>query len=166
MNEKLFTIIPTLVKDMIVIHQTGEASFEKAKKIQKELGVGKSRYIIAPFFQTRDVAWIYHHAAVVVGRAGANTVFEVSALHKRAILIPLPWAGGDEQTKNAEWLASSGIAIVIQQNALTPVAFKKALTELFKQKENISQSSDIVSNNGAFNVVKEIEACLPFYAKH
>jgi len=166
LNEKLFTIIPTLVKDMIIIHQTGDASFEKAKRIKRELGVGKSRYIIAPFFQTRDVAWIYHHAAVVVGRSGANTVFEVSALHKRAIFIPLPWAGGDEQTKNAHWLASSGSAIVIQQDTLTIDTFKKAMTELLQQGEKISQLPTIVPNKGAVNVVKEIETCLPFYAKH
>ena len=166
LNEKLFPIIPTLVKDMIIIHQTGEASFEKAKKIQKELGVGKSRYIIAPFFQTRDVGWIYHHAAVVVGRSGANTVFEVSALNKPAIFIPLPWAGGDEQTKNAHWLASKGNAIVIQQDTLTIDAFRKALTQLLQQGENISQSSDIVMDKGAVNVVQEIETCLQLYAKH
>ncbi|MCJ7826140.1 UDP-N-acetylglucosamine--N-acetylmuramyl-(pentapeptide) pyrophosphoryl-undecaprenol N-acetylglucosamine transferase [Patescibacteria group bacterium] len=166
LNKKLFPIIPTLVRDMIIIHQTGDVSFEKAKKIQHELGVFKSRYIIAPFFQTRDVGWIYHHAAVVVGRSGANTVFEVSALHKRAIFIPLPWAGGDEQTKNAQWLASSGNAIVMQQDTLTIDAFKKALTQLLQQGENISQSVNRDLEKGAVNVVQEIEVCLRFYAKH
>lgn len=54
-------------------------------------------------------------ADIVVGRSGANTVIEVAALGKSAIFIPLPWASGDEQYKNADVLRRNGGASIIRQ---------------------------------------------------
>ena len=56
----------------------------------------------------------------MIGRAGAGTVAELAALGKPSILIPLPGAGGDEQTLNARVLADAGGSVLLPQTELTP----------------------------------------------
>ena len=58
-------------------------------------------------------------ADLVVSRAGATTLAELTAAGRPSILIPLPTATDDHQRRNAEALASRGAAIVIDQRALT-----------------------------------------------
>lgn len=116
LNETIFSEIETLTSDWIVVHQTGEPSWSKAVQLRNRLSTKmKGNYIIAPYFSASDVAWILHHAKIVIGRSGANTVGELSALGKVSILIPLPWSGANEQQENARWLKSQGTAIVVPQ---------------------------------------------------
>jgi len=59
---------------------------------------------------------VYAAADLVVGRSGANTWFELVALKKPALLIPLPWSAYDEQQKQAEFLKSFGAAELFDQS--------------------------------------------------
>ena len=56
---------------------------------------------------------------MIVCRAGATTLAEITAAGKAAILIPLPTATDDHQRKNAEALAAAGAAEVLLQRELT-----------------------------------------------
>lgn len=112
LNALVFPIVSDLVKTWTVVHQVGEADLEKAKS-------RSNRYVVAEYFDASDVSWIYRHAALVIGRAGANTTAEAAALGVPAIFIPLPWSAGGEQTKNAQRLEREGVAIVLAQHALT-----------------------------------------------
>ena len=58
-------------------------------------------------------------ADLVVCRAGATTLAELTAAGRPAILIPLPTATDDHQRKNAEALARAGAAEVLEQRTLT-----------------------------------------------
>jgi len=62
---------------------------------------------------------LYAAASLVVGRAGAGTVTELTALGLPAILIPLPGARGDEQTANARVLAEAGAVVLLPEAELT-----------------------------------------------
>ncbi|KKS90348.1 MAG: hypothetical protein UV63_C0002G0036 [Microgenomates group bacterium GW2011_GWC1_43_11] len=165
LNDKLFPIIPKLLNTMMVIHQTGDVSSQKADGVKKQLKEKTNRYIIAPFFDVKDISWIYQNADVVVGRAGANTVAEVSALNKRAIFIPLPWAGGNEQMKNAEQYQSTGNAIVIKQDAVTDVSVIQAVNTLLGRVKTSSLFSAKNKNTGTSNMVRVIESLLSSYAR-
>lgn len=72
------------------------------------------------------LAW----AHVVIARAGASTLAELTAAGRPAILIPLPSATDDHQTVNARELGEAGGARVIAQSAFTPVELAKQMQKL------------------------------------
>lgn len=137
LDEKLSPIIKDLQKTWTIIHQSAERTF----------GVS-------------DVAWIYKHADLVIGRAGANTVAELATLAKPAILIPLPWSGGGEQEKNAQWLAATGAAIVLSQENITKKKLLETINIFLKRKKELREASETLKRqlprDGAKRMVDEI----------
>jgi len=160
LNEKIYPVIAKLVKDMVVVHQTGDISFQKAQTVKTNLKAEGGRYIIAPFFSVSDVSWMYAHADVVAGRSGANTVAEISAFQKKAVFVPLPWAGGSEQTANALYYQKSGNAVIIKQENVTAASLTKAIYELIKKPKNKVQYGRVPQQDGALNMVREIDTLL------
>jgi UDP-N-acetylglucosamine--N-acetylmuramyl-(pentapeptide) pyrophosphoryl-undecaprenol N-acetylglucosamine transferase len=117
-----------------LIWQTGELFAPMARKIVLEKLNGKTKnYVrIKPFISKMDFA--YAAADVVVSRAGAIAISELSATAKPAILIPLPSAAENHQTKNAEALERREAAIHLKDSeAKEKVGLM--LTELIKNDE-------------------------------
>lgn len=127
LNRLVFPIVPDLINRFNVIHQTGRLDFSNAPKI--------SGYVATPYLEEREYAWAVHHADLVVGRSGANTVGEIAALGKVALFVPLPWSGGDEQFHNADVLVNAGSSQVIRQNNLTPEKLLKMIRTIFRNRE-------------------------------
>jgi UDP-N-acetylglucosamine--N-acetylmuramyl-(pentapeptide) pyrophosphoryl-undecaprenol N-acetylglucosamine transferase len=73
---------------------------------------------VEPFFY--DMGRRLHAADLIVCRAGATTLAEITAAGKPAILIPLPTATDDHQRRNGAALARQGAARVVEQRDLTP----------------------------------------------
>src|SRR4051794_657137 len=97
-----------------LVHQTGERDVEMVRTAYREAGVSAE---VEPFLY--DMGQRLRHADVVVCRAGATTLAELTAAGKAAILIPLPTATDDHQRKNAEALGRRGAADVLLQSELT-----------------------------------------------
>jgi UDP-N-acetylglucosamine--N-acetylmuramyl-(pentapeptide) pyrophosphoryl-undecaprenol N-acetylglucosamine transferase len=72
------------------------------------------------------LAWSH----LVVARAGASTIAELTAAGRPAILIPLPSATDDHQTANAREMAKAGGARMISQKSFTPVELAKQMQKL------------------------------------
>ncbi len=70
-----------------------------------------------------------------VGRAGASTIAELTAVGRPAILVPLPIATDDHQTANARELAQAGGARSIPQPEFTPEALARQIEELAGEPE-------------------------------
>jgi UDP-N-acetylglucosamine--N-acetylmuramyl-(pentapeptide) pyrophosphoryl-undecaprenol N-acetylglucosamine transferase len=98
-----------------VTHQTGERDVEMVRAGYREAGLVAE---VEPFLY--DMGRHIGAADLIVCRAGATTVSEITAAGKPAILIPLPTATDDHQRKNAEALASHGAADVLLQAAMQP----------------------------------------------
>ncbi len=98
-----------------VWHQAGEATLAVARAAYAQAGI-KAK--IEPFID--DMAAAYAWADLVVARSGALTVAELAAAGLGAILVPYPAAVDDHQTRNGEYLANAGAAVLIPQAALTP----------------------------------------------
>jgi UDP-N-acetylglucosamine--N-acetylmuramyl-(pentapeptide) pyrophosphoryl-undecaprenol N-acetylglucosamine transferase len=158
LNDAVFPILHRLIDSWIIIHQTGEVSYSKAHTYKDSLGVSSSRYIIQPFFKISDLSWIYAHAEIILGRSGANTVAEVSALHKKAIFIPLPWAGGDEQKINAHTYALTGNAVVLDQEKVSEQSLEQALQTIKAQSVRIPKELSQDKETSARRMVQVIEA--------
>lgn len=99
---------------LIITHQTGEGDFERVKEAYRTLGIQGE---VVPFLY--DMPAVLREADLVVARAGAMTIAELTACGKPAILIPLPTAIYDHQMKNARAMEAAGGAVVLPQADLT-----------------------------------------------
>jgi UDP-N-acetylglucosamine--N-acetylmuramyl-(pentapeptide) pyrophosphoryl-undecaprenol N-acetylglucosamine transferase len=115
-NVAMVAAAPRLAADggVDVTHQTGERDVELVRKGYGDAGLAAR---VEPFLFAMDREM--KQADVVVSRAGATSIAELTASGRAAILIPLPTATDDHQRKNAEVLARAGAAELIEQKDLT-----------------------------------------------
>ena len=99
--------------DLRLTHQTGERDVEMVRAGYRQAGLAAE---VAPFFD--DIGRRIRRADLIVCRAGATTLAEISAAGKAAILVPLPTATDEHQRKNAEALAASGAAVLLLQSEM------------------------------------------------
>lgn len=99
----------------LVVHQAGEKHLQTLKKNYESAGVEAN---CVAFID--DMAGAYEWADLVLCRSGALTVAELAAVGVASILVPFPHAVDDHQTSNAKFLSSSGGAILLPQNEMTP----------------------------------------------
>lgn len=107
-------ILKSQVPDLQVIHQTGERDYPKVKQAYETM---KMNADVRPFFG--EIPRQFAAADLLVCRAGATTLAEVTVAGKASILVPFPQAADDHQRRNAEALAQAGAAEVILQQDLS-----------------------------------------------
>ncbi|MFA7552654.1 MAG: undecaprenyldiphospho-muramoylpentapeptide beta-N-acetylglucosaminyltransferase [Spongiibacteraceae bacterium] len=111
-------------------HQTGKAHDEIVNETYQQLGL-KAR--VDAFID--DMAAAYEWADVVLCRAGALTVAELTAAGVASVLVPLPHAIDDHQTENARWLVENNAGLMLPQQLLTPAALSAQLSELASDRQ-------------------------------
>jgi UDP-N-acetylglucosamine--N-acetylmuramyl-(pentapeptide) pyrophosphoryl-undecaprenol N-acetylglucosamine transferase len=99
---------------LAVTHQTGERDLEMVREGYRRHGI---RARVEPFLfeMHREMK----AADLVICRAGATTLAELTAAGRPSILVPLPTATDDHQRKNAQAMVSAGAALMIEQRELT-----------------------------------------------
>jgi UDP-N-acetylglucosamine--N-acetylmuramyl-(pentapeptide) pyrophosphoryl-undecaprenol N-acetylglucosamine transferase len=97
-----------------VVHQTGAADRDSVEQRYASLGVAAA---VHGFID--DMAAAYAGADLVICRAGATTVAELTALGRPSLLVPFPFAAGDHQRHNAEALVREGAAWMVLDRELT-----------------------------------------------
>jgi UDP-N-acetylglucosamine--N-acetylmuramyl-(pentapeptide) pyrophosphoryl-undecaprenol N-acetylglucosamine transferase len=115
LNEALPKAIALLAQKPVVVHQAGEKHLDALKA---NYAAARVEGELVAFID--DMARRYAEADLVVCRAGAMTIAELSAGGMASILVPFPHAVDDHQSANARFLADSGAAVLIQQRDLTP----------------------------------------------
>lgn len=139
LNSLIFKSID-IFKDYSLIHQVGATNFlgdlEKANKIKS------NSYLPIDFVDSQNIGAILEKAKFVIARSGANTVWELAALAKPAILVPLAIAAANEQYQNAKILEKAGSAVIIEENNLNDQNFKQAITNLEKNLSTYKNAAD------------------------
>lgn len=134
LNVAVAGALPDLLAITQIIHQTGpvEANGDLPRLEQRAAGLpAELRRRYRPLaFVGPELADLYALARLIVGRAGAGTIAELAALGKPALLIPLPGAAADEQTRNARLLASAGAAVLLPEADLTPARLTREIGAL------------------------------------
>jgi UDP-N-acetylglucosamine--N-acetylmuramyl-(pentapeptide) pyrophosphoryl-undecaprenol N-acetylglucosamine transferase len=115
-----------------VRHQAGDRGIDAARAAYQEAQVDAE---VMPFID--DMAAAYAWADVAVCRAGAMTIAELQAAGLGAILVPLPVATDDHQTKNAEAMVSIGAARVLQERDLTADTLSACIAELTADRDRL-----------------------------
>ena len=143
-NEIILNTLPRLLEIAEIIHVTGELDFKRVEKETTRLlasDTNRADYHLYSFLNIEQIKHGYAIADLIVNRAGAGSIFEISALGKPSILIPLPDAAQDHQKKNAYEFTKNGRAIVLEQPNLTPNMFLDTISDLLKSPSKLGQMS-------------------------
>lgn len=146
-NEGLRRQVMELCKRYTVLHICGKGNVAENNI---------PRYLQREF--ERDMASAYAAADVVVCRAGSNTVFELMALKKPAVLIPLSQNTRGDQQENAAYFRDRGLCKVLQQDRMEslPQMLEETLNDETLKRNLLSS----VFGYGNQNIIREIKNCL------
>ncbi|MDP1769420.1 MAG: undecaprenyldiphospho-muramoylpentapeptide beta-N-acetylglucosaminyltransferase [Nitrospirota bacterium] len=125
---ELMTQLPTLT----VTHQTGESDQARVAEAYRRAGIVAE---VTPFLY--DMPAALRQADLVVARAGAMTVAELTTCGKPAILIPLPTAIYDHQMRNAKVMEAAGAAVVLPQATLTGALLARTMVTILGDPERV-----------------------------
>jgi UDP-N-acetylglucosamine--N-acetylmuramyl-(pentapeptide) pyrophosphoryl-undecaprenol N-acetylglucosamine transferase len=111
-----------------VVHQAGEKHIAVLKANYAAMAVDAE---MKAFID--DMAAMYAWADIVICRAGALTIAELSAAGVASILVPFPFAVDDHQTSNAHYLADAGAALLIKQSEFSIEKLAELLQQLSRE---------------------------------
>lgn len=143
-----------LLKICHVTHQTGDSKFKDYERLKpKESG----NYKVYKWID--NMGDIMAGSDLVVSRAGMNTLVELSLLSKPTLLIPIPYLYLDEQNKNADYFANTGMAKILPQSKLSGKELLKNIQEMLSNlnayKSGARIASGLIIKDGAKKVALE-----------
>lgn len=161
-NDFVLRVLNNLLKDYEIVHVCGR---ENIKQVEAEAQVVIDKnlekyYHAVGFLDEEKMKHIYKAADLIISRSGSGSIFEIAALGKPSILVPLPNAAFNHQAKNAYAYADTGACIVMEQASLTPNFFLEELGLLFlhpeKLKEMGNSALEFAKPLAARNIAREI----------
>jgi UDP-N-acetylglucosamine--N-acetylmuramyl-(pentapeptide) pyrophosphoryl-undecaprenol N-acetylglucosamine transferase len=126
-----------------VTQQCREEDIEAVRARYAALGIAADLATYLPDLPER-LAWSH----LVIGRAGASTIAELTAAGRPAILVPLPSATDDHQTYNAREMAKAGGARMIAQGKFTPVELAKQMQKLGLEPAALAKAAERAKSAG------------------
>ena len=110
------------------LHVSHQARAEDAEPVARAYDAAGIRAEVQPFFD--DVPDRLARAQLVVSRAGASSIADITVIGRPAILIPYAAATGDHQTANARALAESGAAILLPESVLDADSLRRDIRDI------------------------------------
>lgn len=140
-NDLILNILPELLENYEIIHQCGDQNYAQVRaEANVVISEEQARsYHLFPFLDEIELSHTYQAADLILSRAGAGSIFEIAALGKVSILVPLPEAAQDHQLKNAYAFAENDRALVIEEVNLTPHFFLERLKYLFSHPGKMAE---------------------------
>ena len=136
---------------IIIIHQAGEADYERVKQEYEKLGVAVELYAF-----TKKLPELIACADLAVSRAGASTLWELTANGCPAFFIPYPYAAGDHQYYNAQFLVKQNLAWCEREGQ----NLKSKLIQVLKNpqlKEKSQKLLEYVTQNVAQQMIQDVQ---------
>lgn len=136
---------------MQVTQQCREEDIERVRDRYVDLAIPADLATYLPDLPER-LGW----AHIVIARAGASTIAELTTAGRPAILVPLPIATDDHQTANAREMEASGGARVIKQSHFTPAELAKQMQKLGLEPEALMNAAGRARNAGYPNATSDL----------
>ncbi|MBR3384232.1 MAG: UDP-N-acetylglucosamine--N-acetylmuramyl-(pentapeptide) pyrophosphoryl-undecaprenol N-acetylglucosamine transferase, partial [Atopobiaceae bacterium] len=135
-------------EDLHVVHSTGAKCHEEALEALALTPEEGLRWHVLSYIS--NMGDVLACADLVVSRAGASSVAEISALAVPSVLVPYPFATADHQTTNAHYLVDEGAAILVPDDDLDDdSAFARPLLELLDDPERLAAMREAARGTGA-----------------
>ena len=147
----LSDVIPAAIADLPedlrrnirVAHQARDEDGERVAQFYAEAGIDAE---VEPFF--RDVPRRMSEAQMVISRAGASSIADISVIGRPSILIPYAAAAGDHQTANAKGLSQAGGAIVIPERKLAVDVVSEQIASVLTNPQGATQMAQASLGQG------------------
>jgi UDP-N-acetylglucosamine--N-acetylmuramyl-(pentapeptide) pyrophosphoryl-undecaprenol N-acetylglucosamine transferase len=157
-NEAILEALPSWAdRQLTVVHLTGKGHFEELRKRGMPLVEGKTIQY-RPIAYQEDMASAYAAADLVVARAGATTLAELTCRGLPIILVPYPFAADDHQTKNARRIEQRGAAVVLT-DAEVRTRLGALVTELMdnpSRRDTMAQASKSLGRPRALDAILDV----------
>ena len=140
-NDFILVILNDLLKKYEIIYASGKKNYNKMK-MESELILSdelEKYYHLYESLGEVELKQAYKIADLVISRAGAGSIFEIAAAGKASILVPLPSAASNHQSKNAYQYAQNGAALIMEQENLTPNFFIGKINYLLSQPAELKR---------------------------
>ena len=134
---------PAFRARLSIVQQARGEDEARVREVYAQLGVNAE---VAPFF--KDLPGRIGQAHLVIGRAGASTVSELSVIGRPAILVPFPFAIDQDQAANARHLAATGAAEIVVQKDFTAEWLAGRLTAALAHPENLTSRAEAAKSAG------------------
>jgi len=154
LNTRVIEALPHLadLRDRLhVTHQTGARDREQVEKGYRACGFEPD---VREFITEMSAA--YAGADLVVCRAGATTLAELTVCRKPSILVPFPAAADNHQVKNAKSLVDSGAAVMIEERDLTGELLAREIRAILSDPARREKMSRAAGRLGSPQAAKEI----------
>ncbi len=138
-------------KQLKITHQTGEKDLQEVTAAYRSIGC---EAITRSFID--DMATEYSKADLIICRAGATTIAEITALGKACLFVPFPHATDDHQRKNAEALLKQGACEMLLEQEITKDGLTRALANLMKNRDELQQIGERAANLARLDAAKVI----------
>ncbi len=139
-----------------IVHQTGERDCEAVSLAYRNHDMDA---VVVSFID--DMVSAYRDADLLVYRAGATTIAEITASGKAAVLIPYPHAVGNHQELNARVLVSAGAVDMILEQDLNGKLLAEKITELANNPRKVGEMGENAARIGNRRAAEDIvDACL------
>ena len=154
MVPEAFTTLPKDILSRIKIsHQARAEAHARVTAHYRAHGVDAD---VQPFF--RDVPERLAKAQLVISRAGASSVADISVIGRPSILVPLAQAIRDAQTANARGLVDAGAAILIPENALDAARLSAQIATVLSNPDAAAQMADAALSISAPDAIERLVA--------
>ncbi len=120
-----------------IVHQTGENDLSDVQQTYRNAGVAAD---VRPFID--DMAQEYRRADLIVCRAGATTIAEITAIGKACLFIPFPHATDDHQRKNAEALLKTGACAMLLEREMSPEHLVTVIAGLMDNRAALARMAE------------------------
>ena len=159
MNEIMADFIADTYKDsdFNMIHAAGRERYDVMMERLNSLcpaGYSRQGYDVRPYIY--DMSRVMAAADLVVCRAGASTLAELSLMGKPCVLVPSPNVTNNHQEKNARVLENAGGAIVLVESGLTSQQFTKTVTELIADDERLNTMAEAMKQAAPADATERI----------
>lgn len=152
-NEAVRKILPKLLPDFQVIHLCGKGKLDES--LSQTKGYAQFEYI------KQELKDLFALTDIVISRAGANAIFELLALNKPSLLIPLSakQSRGD-QILNARSFEKQGFSMVLEEEELTEDLFYQKITQLYEHRDQYIDKMKLSKQTDSTKMILDlIEKC-------
>ena len=139
-----------------LVHSSGKAGFKRMTDNLDERCPGYAEKGMDVRDYIYDMPQVMAAADLVLCRAGASTLAELTAMGKPAILVPSPNVTNNHQEKNARVLEKAGGAKVLLESEFTPDALYGTVEELLSAPERLEQMAAAMKSLGVVNATERI----------
>jgi UDP-N-acetylglucosamine--N-acetylmuramyl-(pentapeptide) pyrophosphoryl-undecaprenol N-acetylglucosamine transferase len=152
-NMAMIGALPSIAQKerLRVVHQTGAADESQVRAAYKIHGMEAT---VGSFFNNMDHQ--YQQADLIICRAGATTVAEITAIGKAALFIPFPFAADDHQKLNAAALTAHGAAEMIEEKELSDEKLADRINYYVHDRESLARMADIARRLGRPEAARRI----------